>query len=79
MKKRRKFQTCDCIKHSNLQLAEMGSNTRIDVPFEINFKTRKMMPPRCMIATCKADAKKRERPMTMVATYCPICGVKYAD
>ncbi len=68
---------CKCIELCNKELAKQGCNTRIDIPFIINFKTGKTGPPRCKIATCKADSKKRGPIRTLLAAFCPICGKAY--
>jgi len=66
---------CNCIKAVDDALA--NTNTMLDIPLMIDFKTGKEKPPRMMIAVCKRDPKKREKAMLMPANYCPCCGEKY--
>jgi hypothetical protein len=53
----------------------MGYNTKLVMPVLL-FNTR---GDRVIIATCKRDEKKRERPKFLFASYCPFCGKKYPE
>ena len=77
MKKTPQAYGCNCIAMANAALEQQGSNTRIDTRTTLDMKLGKFSKPRCLIGTCKADSKKREKLMTVFATYCPICGTKY--
>lgn len=72
-----KTKRCRCIQQCNAELARINSNTRIDVPFQFDFKTGKPLPPRMFVAVCKADEKRRTKPTPIAAAYCPVCGRKY--
>lgn len=68
---------CNCIQAINTALEV--TNTMLDIPMMISLKTGQSKAPRMMIATCKRDSKRREKPMCMPASYCPCCGEKYKD
>jgi hypothetical protein len=59
----------------NAELAQY--NTRIDQSISINFTTAKVeeLP---LLSTSKLNPKMRKPAKSVVCTYCPICGKKYA-
>lgn len=62
--------THDCIKLVNAQLR--ATNTVISVAVSIANPERELIH----IKTVKLDPTLPGRPLTLFATYCPICGVK---
>ncbi len=72
MVERQTIVPCDCIAKANVSLAAL--NTRV--------KQNIMLFPvlhdsGALVCTEKADIGKRGRPTTLMATFCPFCGVKY--
>jgi len=63
---------CNCIEEANKALAE--HNTAIAPAMTVNTETMKT-GVRITIPTKKVSSKGK-RPMTVFATYCPLCGVK---
>lgn len=61
---------CDCISKIDGHLKEKAPNTMLVLNM--------IGPQHAVIATCKRDPKKREKPAYMMATYCPFCGDKYS-
>ena len=68
---------CNCIKGINQELIAMGSNTMLDVPATLD--KGQLKTGRVTVATCKRNMSKREKPMKLLATYCPFCGTKYEE
>lgn len=75
-KKSAKEKTCKCVENVNIELAKIGSNTRVSMNHIINFNTGKTRST-VMLATEKEDTKKREALKPIIPTYCPFCGKKY--
>lgn len=71
------MKACKCIEQCDAEFERLGENTRMHVPIQFDMQTGKVATPRMCIATVKADAKKRQQPATVMATYCPVCGKKY--
>jgi hypothetical protein len=67
---------CDCVQIVNRELAKY--NTHVDMVDTINMKTRKF-EQRMAVPTARVNTKKRGSPMKVFATFCPMCGEKYAD
>lgn len=65
---------CNCIEDVNKKLAEMGKNTKLDIPITFSGK---LSADRVAIKTCKLDDGKREKPITVTPAYCPFCGKLY--
>lgn len=64
---------CTCIEVVNARLKE--HNAQILLPmFVSNGSTA-----RPFIETTKLDEKKRGKPPSMLASYCPFCGAHYED
>lgn len=63
---------CDCNAIVNEKLAEF--NTQLTAPW---FITGEQNPNRLFVETMKLDNKKRVKPRSMFASYCPFCGESY--
>lgn len=63
---------CNCIDKVNKLLAK--KNTKLDFIFTLG-KISKY--PK--ISTIKVDGKIKSGPVTMIPSYCPFCGKKYAQ
>lgn len=63
-------QKHDCIQQINEQLA--AHNTRIAQAIDFSGENRELI----QVATVKADASVRKKPVAMFAEYCQFCGVK---
>ncbi len=62
------MSTHDCIKRINALLADR--NTEISTAISFADPARELI----RIATNKADAAKRGKPVSFFASYCPFCG-----
>lgn len=62
---------CNCITQLSGQLK--AYNTAIDV--SINLSSN--VPVKAIVKTYKDDESKRQKAMTLIASYCPFCGEKY--
>lgn len=66
---------CDCAQRTEDALK--ATNTALDIRFTLDRQTQQVvLVP--VIATSKRDSKCREKAQTLLPTYCPFCGVKYA-
>jgi len=67
---------CDCLEKTQEALEDY--NTRIVTTMQMDFERGRMrsLP---LLAVEKIDKKKRKKPITVVPTYCPICGKKYPE
>jgi hypothetical protein len=71
---------CDCIKMTNDGLKEHPEwNTQVLVPITFSMKNGGLKADRLAVATEKLDDKKRQKPITLFASYCPFCGEKYPE
>lgn len=61
---------CGCINRVNEHLAEF--NTKIELPLWTN--SGRLVP---FVQTIKVDDKKRGKPKSMFASFCPFCGEEY--
>lgn len=69
---------CNCIDMSVKALEEKKINTSLVIP--ITFRTDgKVSADRLTVGTEKRDFSKREKPVTIFASFCPFCGEKYPD
>lgn len=68
---------CDCIERVNEKLKEANMNTVIDLPLIIS--GNRFGVGRCCVETRKLDEKNRKKPVSLFATFCPFCGVKYEE
>jgi spore coat polysaccharide biosynthesis protein SpsF (cytidylyltransferase family) len=68
---------CNCIADMQKALEESGKNTMLDIPIVIDRKTGAMKADKVMIATCKRDNNKREKPIKLFPSHCPFCGELY--
>lgn len=75
---------CECFARINKQLAERGATRLVN---HMTFTEEKGDQPsrldmldRAQIAVelC-ADKKRGEKPLTLIATFCPFCGVRYEE
>ena len=67
---------CKCLELTQEALKE--HNTRLVTTMQFDPKRGKMRSlPQLM--TEKLDKKSRKKPITVVPTYCPICGEKYPE
>jgi hypothetical protein len=68
---------CDCIKltHENGKLVrEYHTRLCVTVPLEPGAVSRVILRTENTF-----DAPKRNKPVTLIASYCPFCGKKYQD
>ena len=65
---------CDCMTRVNGSLEDR--NTRLQTSFIL---TRDLSGIDCtpLLAVEKRDSAKRGRPISVIPTFCPFCGVKY--
>lgn len=63
-------QKHDCILRIDEQLT--AHNTRIAQAIDFSGENRELI----QVATVKADASVRKKPVAMFATFCPFCGAK---
>lgn len=68
---------CECIAMINDACERANNNTVLDIPFAISMSTGEVADSRVSIAVCKRDPKSRKRPIHIVPTHCPFCGVEY--
>ena len=70
---------CNCIEETNKSLKEEHAewNTMLNIPISFNYHTGQMHTLKVIISTMKLDDKKRQKPITLFASYCPFCGEKY--
>ena len=68
---------CDCIEEVNAKFVEMGKNTQLDIPISISVEKGIASVSTVRIATRKLDTSKREKPISLVAGFCPFCGEEY--
>lgn len=64
---------CDCIENVEKRLKAQ------DPPNNTMLLLNLLGPRRALVATCKRDDKKRQKPSYMMATFCPFCGEKYPE
>jgi hypothetical protein len=64
---------CKCVAKVNKHLA--ANNTRLSEPFI--FGKDMSVSTGLFITTEKVDRTKRGKPHSMLATFCPFCGVAY--
>lgn len=57
-----------CFESADVQLGKR--NTKLQFAFQLP-----KMEARLVIATVKADEKKRGKPVMLMANFCPFCGV----
>lgn len=60
---------CECAARVNDHLKAYNTELMADL----------FGPYRAFIETTKADPKKRGKPYSMIASYCPFCGSKYPE
>lgn len=67
---------CKCIEKMDEVLAK--ANTRIALAMGISVMrgSKSSVDVRPMVVTVKVDEKKRGRPKTALASFCPFCGTK---
>lgn len=68
---------CDCIEKTQESLKTLGKNTQLVIPLVINRIKGVPEIDRVVVATCKLDDRNKQKPITLLATYCPFCGEKY--
>lgn len=66
---------CNCIEEANKALAE--HNTAIATALTVN--TESMQTGVRMTIPTRKVSSKGKRPMTVFATYCPLCGEKIPE
>lgn len=64
---------CECIRLINEQLEERNTH----ISRKIAYKDGELKVLGAVIETYKIDSKKRGKPFTLLASYCPFCGEKY--
>jgi hypothetical protein len=65
---------CDCMTNVNKSLKE--HNTKLATSFVLT-KERRGMDCLPLLQVEKLDSRLRGRPMLVIPTFCPFCGVKY--
>ena len=63
---------CDCIELMDEQL--LPHNTILNITMTLS-----NAPVRVRVETLKLNKSKRNGPVSLTATYCPFCGVKYGE
>lgn len=63
---------CDCMTTMDEQLKGQPSAANTMLVFNL------MGPARAVVATCKRREKDRQKPVYVMASYCPFCGERYA-
>ena len=66
--------TCKCMDTLNARLAAAGHNTKISRTFPF-YENKVGMT--CTITTELIEKKRGAKPLSVLPTYCPWCGVKY--
>ncbi len=61
---------CDCPAKFNEALAKQGHNTKVITT---------LFTGKCALYVEKADSKVRQKPINVIANYCPFCGKKYPE
>ena len=61
---------CKCADKFNAALVKVGHNTKVITTLFTN---------KCALYVEKADPKVRQKPINVIANYCPFCGKKYPD
>jgi hypothetical protein len=61
---------CTCIDKFNKELVAQGHNTQV---------ISTLFTGKCALAVEKVDTKNRKKPLTVLANFCPLCGMKYPD
>ena len=73
------IMSCNCIEEVNKNLEEKwpGKNTQLDIPISLNINKGELRAQTVIIKTKKLDNSKRQKPVTIVPSFCPFCGEKY--
>lgn len=75
-KRPKKTADCKCVQQLNEQLAERNVVIVQELMFDFKNGKADMSPP--LILVRKRDSDKRTKLPTLLASYCPFCGKKYA-
>lgn len=67
---------CNCIDLLGAELLRVSPQTMLDV--SLNIVDPALPVLRLKIATEKINTRSRLKPKSIVCTYCPVCGEKYA-
>lgn len=66
---------CNCITMMDEQLKE--HNTKLEIPIQIT-KSLNIQAVECVvISTIKINRRGHKGPISLFASFCPFCGVKY--
>jgi hypothetical protein len=65
---------CDCIALTDAAIAE--HNTEMGVDFQIDRQTGRVTTSIALV-TRLIEKKRGARPISILATFCPFCGVRY--
>ena len=71
-----KTKSCNCVALIDAQLKDR--NARVATRLVLNFKTGDARSTAPLVQLEKIDSKKRKAVPTMVATFCPFCGMREA-
>lgn len=63
--------TCDCMTTMDEQLKAQPAASNTMLVFNL------MGRARAVVATCKRREKDRQKPVYVMASFCPFCGVRY--
>jgi hypothetical protein len=66
--------SCECLNRIDGKLADGGHNTKLDRTFVLSGPRAGMYP---VIQTKLVEKKRGAKPLAVVPTFCPFCGVKY--
>lgn len=62
---------CDCMKTMDDQLKAHQASANTMLVFNLMGQTR------AVVATCKRREKDRQKPVYVMASFCPFCGERY--
>lgn len=68
--------TCKCVDTMNEHLAKMNTRLAQALMADVTGPGKAQMAPRLIILTVKVNEKKRGKPHTALASFCPFCGKK---
>lgn len=70
------MSACKCVEAMNKHLAARNTRLAQALMVDVTGPGKAQMQPRLIVETVKVDPKKRGKPHTALATFCPFCGKK---